>query len=159
MLTYKGEVKCIALQPQASLYHTCNYVLKYIIALPMVFMAIQPAVLRALRGRRRGSTSRGNHIALYLGLLTTQDTSDRTRFAWRTRYPPSKRPCTQLGCGQAGSAADKRSVVWLRCSSEGHSLRRRDELPLSVSLSLSCIKWSHVIDSPKWPRQPRSCSA
>lgn len=40
--------------------------------------------------------------------------------------PAVQASMTQLGCGQAGSAADKRSVVWLWCSSEGHSLRKRE---------------------------------
>lgn len=116
--------------------------LNALMTLLTVFMAAQSALLDGPQGLRGGSTSRGHHIALYLGLLTVDEiplTGQGLHGGRGTRHPSVHAhswAVGRLGCGQAGLAADKRSVVWLRCSSEGHSLRRRETSSRCQSPSL-----------------------
>lgn len=57
-----------------------------------------PALSMLSREQCGGRTSRGHQVALYLGEADCgQDTLGRTRFAWLTKYRPSKRPSTKAG--------------------------------------------------------------
>lgn len=69
-----------------------------IVFLKMLLQLISHCCWRHRKGLRGGSTSRGHHGALYLGLLTVDEIPlNMTRFALPTRYLPSKRPSTQAG--------------------------------------------------------------